>query len=101
MSIAIKSAVAGALAALMLAAVPHAKAHGGDRDWSYRDWDRGHRHERFDRGWRHRHHDRVVVIREPRTIYRDRLYYEEPIRYRPRRPSLVIGVDVPPLVVGF
>lgn len=99
MNIAIKSAIAGAFAALLIVAVPQAQADGGR--WKH-EW----KHDRFDDdGWRHRHHhrhhrhDRVVVIREPRYVVRERAYViDEPYYYR-SRPSVVIGL--PPLVVGF
>jgi hypothetical protein len=105
MSIAIKSAIAGAFAALLIVAMPQAQADGGR--WKH-EW----KHDRFDdHGWRHRHHDnwrsrrhwrdhdRVVVIREPRYVVRERAYViDEPYYYR-SRPSVVIGL--PPVVVGF
>lgn len=100
MSFAIKSALAGAVTALMLIAVPQAQADGGHGRWK-QEWK--HHHGHHDHGWRRQRHDRVVVIREPRHVYRERAYvYDEPsYLYRSRRPALVIGLDVPPLVVGF
>jgi hypothetical protein len=98
MSVNIKSAIAGALAALMLAVVPLAQADGGHGRWKHH-WKHNH-HDRYEH-WGHRH-DRVVVIREPRYVYRERAYVvEEPYYYPARRPSLVLGVNVPPLVIGF
>jgi Ni/Co efflux regulator RcnB len=111
MSVNIKSAIAGTLAALMLAAVPQAQADGGHGRWKHHL--KHNHHDRYEH-WGHRH-DRVVVIREPRYVnrqrayvveepylYRERAYVvEEPYYYPARRPSLVLGVNVPPLVIGF
>ena len=97
MSTAIKSAIAGALAALMLAVVPQAQADHDDYRHGKHGWKHGHHY----RHWGH-HRDRVVVIREPRYVYRERAYVvEEPYYYPARRPSVVLGVNVPPLVIGF
>ena len=70
--------------------------------------DGGHGHGKH--GWKHGYYgyrpyyrDNVVVIREPRYVYSEPRYvYREPAYvYAPRRPALVIGVDIPPLVVPF
>lgn len=98
MNVAIKSAIAGALAALTLVVVPQARADDDDGHWKH-GWKHGRHHDH----WRdYRRHDRVVVIREPRYVYREPVYVvEEPYYYPVRRPSVVIGVNIPPLVVGF
>lgn len=87
----------------LLAALP-AQAHGdrydrGDRaEWRHRHW--GHPH-------RHHFHGRETVVRE-RVIIRERpRYYEEEVRYYERPayrayrhdPAVVIGVQIPPLVI--
>ncbi|MDY0014316.1 MAG: hypothetical protein RBS40_15685 [Rhodocyclaceae bacterium] len=104
----INTLIAAALAGFAFLTALPASADG-------RGWDR---HERFEhRQWRdgpprgyawgpHRHwrDDRYyvgrerVVIRE-RPVYRD-YYYEAPVRYRyARDPAIVIGLDIPPLVI--
>jgi len=110
----IKTLFAAALAGAALFTGLPASADGG------RHWDRHERGEWRDdhpgrgHGWGHhkhwRHHHYVerdrVVIRE-RPVYRDYYYYEAPVRYYeppvrysyPRNPAIVIGLDVPPLVI--
>ena len=78
-----------------------------DRGWRG-DHRRGHRHERYKERWDSRH-DRVVIrekviVRRP--VVRE-YYYERPAYYgRPtpaysysRDPSIVIGVNIPPIVI--
>jgi Ni/Co efflux regulator RcnB len=99
MKLALKSALASALAATLLIAVPQAQADGGHGRWKHHS--SHHRHHDHHGHWGHRH-DRVVVIREPRYVVRERAYvYDEPAYVYRSRPSLVIGVNVPPLIVGF
>jgi hypothetical protein len=102
--------------ALFTALPAEAHDRGGWRDrhfdrYDHRGWDdhrgrshrRGHFKERWDR------HDRViirekVIVRRPAV--REYRYYERPGRvyspyYSPyyRDPAIVIGVDVPPIVI--
>lgn len=87
----------------------------GDRD--HRGWDKHkyshsykykekHSHKRGHRGWDDRRvvHERVIIHERPRH-YRETVvhkHYYEPA-YRPysysRSPAVVIGVDIPPLVI--
>ena len=104
MKTSIKSLIAAALAGTALLAALPASADDGR-------WDRGdHREWRGDGGWGHHKHywgpryEERVVIRE-RPVYRE-YYYEQPVRYYapppvrydPRSPAIVVGVDIPPLV---
>lgn len=111
MKTSLKSLIAATLAgAALFTALP---AHA-DRD----GWDRGDRHEWRDDhrgpGWGHHPHwggpryvERERIVVRERPVYRD-YYYEEPVRYYappppvryyPRNPAIVIGLDVPPLVI--
>jgi hypothetical protein len=114
MNTAIKTLIAAALTGTALFTALPASADG-------RDWDRHDRHEwrdgrGHDRHWRHGHrhyvpHDRVVIRERP--VYRNYYYeapvryyappvsyYEPPVRYRyARDPAIVVGVNIPPLVI--
>jgi hypothetical protein len=93
----IKAALAAIVAAAAIAFPLHSFAHGGHGHWKH-EW-RHHHH-----GFKHRHHGRdVVVIDEPRYVYREPAYvYREPVYvYEPRRPGIVIGVDLPNVVIPF
>lgn len=75
--------------------------HGHHRGW-------GHDHHHHHHGWRDGRHYERHVIHERRYIYdAPRVYYPappvvyEPVRVYPRRPAVVIGVDVPPIVIPF
>jgi Ni/Co efflux regulator RcnB len=71
--------------------------HRGWRD--HRDWDR----------WRDRDHYRWVIRDRPLIVPGAPAYYGPPVYYQPgytyyrygypRHPSVVIGIDVPPLVI--
>jgi Ni/Co efflux regulator RcnB len=91
--------VAALAAAVLAAPLAPAQAHGGER-WDKHGW-KEWKHHRHDRGFRrhYRHYDDVVVIREPRYVYRERYVYEPDYVYRPARPAVVISV--PPLVIPF
>lgn len=101
----LKSLLAATLAgAALFTALP---ASADDDRWDRRDrheWrddHRGHGHGGgHHKHWRHHHHhhvDRVVIREQP--VYRD-YYYEAPVRYGyARNPAIVIGLDVPPLVI--
>jgi hypothetical protein len=98
MKTAMKLTFAAVIAALSLSAIPSWADNGHwkhERGWHDRGW--------HDRGWHRRHFDDVLVIREPRYVYREPAYvYREPVYvYRPHRPAVVIGVDIPPLVIPF
>lgn len=108
----LKSLIAATLAGAALFTALPASA-GGDH-WDRRDrgeWRGDHRGHGggHHKHWRHHHHghyvDRVVIRERP--VYRD-YYYEAPVRYYapppvrygyPRDPAIVIGLDVPPLVI--
>lgn len=112
MKTSIKSLIAAALTGTALfAALPATALADWDRhdrrEWRDDHRGRGHGH---DRHWRHHHHrhyvpyDRVVIRERP--VYRN-YYYEEPVRYYAppptryyrRDPAIVVGVDIPPLVI--
>ena len=98
MKAAMKTALAILIAGFALSAAP-SWAHDGEGYWRH-EW----KHERggHDRGWHRRHFDDVLVIREPRYVYREPAYVvPEPVYAYPRRPALVIGVDVPPIIIPF
>jgi Ni/Co efflux regulator RcnB len=90
--------------AAFVAAVP-AFAHG-DRD---RYEHRGHRYGHDHRHWQDRHgahhsHAHGVVVRERIVVERPvaierRVFVERPVVYLPLEPSIVIGVNLPPLVI--
>ena len=99
MNTAAKSILFAITAVLAVSAAPTWAdgGHGhGKHGWKHHQ---GH----FDRGYRPYYRDNVVVIREPHYVYSEPRYvYREPAYvYAPRRPALVIGVDIPPLVVPF
>ena len=95
--------------------------HGDDRHRSQREWrdDRSDRHWRathrrevirervVERRWapmayghdRHRHHHGHRY--EPRTVVRQSNYYytSPPVAYYDRNPAVVIGFNIPPLVI--
>lgn len=91
-----------AAGALALTAATGAYAHGDDDHWRGRGW--GHHKHHHD--WRDDHRryydgptvirERVIVHDEPVVIAAPR-YYEP--RYYRRDPAVVIGVDIPPLVI--
>lgn len=113
MKTSMKTLIAAALATTALFTALPASADN-DR------WDRHDRGEWRDdhpgrgHGWGHhrywgpRYEERVVIRERP--VYRDYyypapvypapVYYAPPpVRYYPRNPAIVIGVDVPPLVI--
>lgn len=91
--------------------------HADHRDYRpsyYRDdhrhWDdhrgRGHKRGHYKERWesRHEYRDRVVikekVIVKHRPVVREHYYYEPYPRYSySRDPAIVIGVNVPPIVI--
>lgn len=103
--------------ALAIGATLSGAALAGDRHHD-RDWDRGHHswhHKHHDHGhhWRghghkhqryghhgHGYRDRVVIHEVHRPVYYERNVYYEPYYY-PRRPAVVIGVDIPPVRIPF
>lgn len=94
-----KAALAAVVAAAAIAFPLQSFAHGGQGRWKH-EWK--HHHRGFEHGRRHRGPD-VVVIDEPRYVYREPTYiYREPVYvYEPRRPGIVIGVDLPNVVIPF
>lgn len=99
MKISTSIAAATIIGAATLAFPLHSFADGGHGRWKH-EWKRHHRG--FHHGHRHRDRD-VVVIEEPRYVYREPTYvYREPVYvYEPRRPGIVIGVDLPNVVIPF
>jgi hypothetical protein len=95
-----KTVLAAAVAAAAIAFPLQSCADGGHHGRWKHEWK--HHHRGFDHGHRHRGRD-VVVIDEPRYVYREPTYvYREPVYvYEPRRPAIVIGVDIPSVVVPF
>lgn len=92
----IRIALAAALGAVALAGSAGAFAHGSGRHEGYRGYGWGHdRHHDFHPP--HRGHgvyrERVIVHRPLPVIYGQSAYPYYP------RPTLVIGVNVPPFVV--
>jgi hypothetical protein len=91
-----------------MAAGGAANAHDDDRGWSksernaYKHYQRNHRHDHADRRTVIR--ERVVVREAPRH-YRERevheYYYVPPVRSYSREPAVVIGVNIPPIVIPF
>jgi len=101
-----KTALAAVIAAAAIAFPLQSSADGG-HGRSKHEW-KHHRHGFDHDGYRHRgHHGRrgrdVVVIDEPRYVIREPVYaYREPVYvYEPRRPGIVIGVDIPSVVIPF
>jgi hypothetical protein len=96
-----------ACGALALVTAGAASAHEGRGHWEHRD--RGWRDDDGWRGdgWRGDWHRRDRVVIRDRVVVRERpvyvappVVYERPYYYpRLREPSIVIGVDVPPLVI--
>jgi hypothetical protein len=75
-----------------------------DRGWRGEHRGRGHnRHDRYRERWDSRHEH--VVIREKvivrRPVVREYRYYERPapVYSYSRDPSIVIGVNIPPIVI--
>ena len=81
------------------------------RDWrgDHRGNRHGGRHFKEDR-WSPRH-DRVVirerVVVQRRPVVREYRYYERPVEYYApapiysRNPGIVIGVNIPPIIIPF
>lgn len=108
----LKTLLAATLAGAALFTALPASA-GGDH------WDRGDGHDRGEwrdgprgHGWGHHKHwgpryiERERVVIQERPVYRDyyyeapvRYYAPPPVRYYRRDPAIVIGLDVPPLVI--
>ncbi|TAH45528.1 MAG: hypothetical protein EYC67_10935 [Betaproteobacteria bacterium] len=108
----VRTMLAALLCGSLLAATA-AHADRGDRDGPGRGWGHYKHHH-------HHHHHRVyrdydrgptvirerVIVRERPSYYYDppvvqNYYYNEPVRtYRySRSPAIVVGVDIPPLVI--
>lgn len=94
-----KTVLATLIAAAAITFPLQSSAHGGHGRGKH-EWK--HHHHGFEHGRRHRGSD-VVVIEEPRYVYREPTYvYREPVYvYEPRRPGIVIGVDLPSVVIPF
>lgn len=81
------------------------QAHGGDHGprWGeHRHHDKHHhRHHHHRHGRDAVYYGAPVVIQQPPPVIMPRTVYYEPAYYYPPRrdPSLVIGVDIPPLVI--
>lgn len=94
--------------ALLVAVPAHADREWRDDDRHWRDDDRGHRHGHH-KHWKHRDRERVVIrerIIERRPVVKEYHYHERPSRYYgpaypvySRDPAVVIGVQVPPIVI--
>ena len=90
----VRIALAAAFGVMALAASTGALAHDRGRNDGHRGHGWGHdkRTHHF-----HRHHEvareRVVIHHPPRVIYERRPYYAS--------PAIVIGLDLPPLVISL
>lgn len=103
----VKTLIAAALAgAALMTAVP--ASAGGDWDGDgHREWRGGHHHHhRHDhhrhhhKHWSSHHYEERVIVRERPVYYpAPASYYAPPPRYYPRNPAIVVGVDIPPLVI--
>lgn len=114
MKTSVKALIAAALAGTALLTALPASAGG--------DWDRDDHHEWRGgppgHGWGHHHHghwgpryyEERIVVRERPVYYPAPVYYAPPPapvyyapapapRYYPRNPAIVVGVDIPPLVI--
>ncbi len=90
----------------LLTALPAHAGRDDDRRHYYDDDDRGWRGEHRGRGYykeRHKHRERVVikekVIIKERPVVREYHYHERPSYSYSRDPAIVIGVNVPPIVI--
>lgn len=101
-----KLALIGVLTGLTALAAP-AMAHDNDGDrWGYRG---GYEQDRDWRGRGHaygRHGHRDHCDRKPHYYERERVVVRErPVVYEPvyytRRPAVVVGVSVPPIIIPF
>ncbi len=89
---------------ILIAAAPAAHADRDDRD--YRGWHQKKHHYKNRRHWDERtvYRERVIIRERPRH-YREREvhhhYYQQPYPAYgySRSPALVIGVDIPPLII--
>lgn len=97
------AALIGGTFALAGPAFAHGDRHDRGPGWG----EHRHHHKHHHRQHHHRHgRDTVyygapVVIQQPPPVIMPRTVYYEPAYYYPPRrdPALVIGVDIPPLVV--
>lgn len=86
-------------AAAMSVTVP-ASARDNDDRWEHRGHGRGHaKHGNQHYYGREVIHERVIVQQPPHVVYERQGYYGPPAHYYRRDPAIVIGVDVPPLVI--
>lgn len=86
----------GAFGAVAMTASVGASAHGREAQWSPPGHAWGHS--------KHRHYPVVrerVIVRQAPAYYGRPAYYERPAYYPyyPARPAVVIGVDIPPVVI--
>jgi hypothetical protein len=90
----------------LLASAGAVQARGGDWEDDDRGWHKHkHHYKHHHRGWDKRtvYRERVIIRERPR--YRESVvhhhYYEPPRRAYSysRSPAVVIGVDIPPLVI--
>lgn len=91
MSKLVRTMLAAAIGAVVLSASTGALAHDRERHDGYRGYGKGHYKHHHDR---HRHEvirQRVVIHEPPPVVYERRAYYGP--------PAIVIGFDIPPLVV--
>ena len=112
MKTSVKALLAAALAGTALFTALPASAGGGWDHGGYQDEWRGgpppgrghHKH------WGPRYYEERVIVRERPVYYPAPTYYAPPPapvyyapapvpRYYPRNPAIVVGVDIPPLVI--
>lgn len=93
------------LAALSLTTGASARDRDDDDGPRWGHHERGwERHDHWDkhRDWRREHHHAYrapVYIYGPPVVYAPPVVYERPYYSYPRRPSVVIDVDLPPIII--
>jgi hypothetical protein len=94
----VRNVLLAAFAVVATSATVGAAAHDGQRRWAdsrYPEY-RQHRHSRHHP---HRVVGQPVFVRSaPPVVYEQPVYYPRPVRYY-GNPSIVIGFDLPPLVI--
>lgn len=94
-----RTLLAAVFGAVAMSVTAGASAHGGDhREYRGHGWGH-HKH------WQHRHHhpglirERIIIRQPPPVYYEPRVYYDAPPYYQRHNPAIVIGVDIPPVVI--
>jgi len=95
-----QKALLSALAVLTLGASASASAHD-DRHWKHKHHHRHWEARAYDRYAHEHYYAPAYVVRERVLIERPVYVAPPPVYYYPpvRRPALVVGVEVPPIVI--